>query len=317
MTVTIGVDVGGTKILAGVVNDEGYVSDSARIDSPQRDAMATVQAIVDVVQELRGRSSADVVAVGVGIAGLVDSDRSRVITAPNLGWSHTNIGSLVQSATEIATVVENDANAAAWGEFIFGAGRQFRDIVAVTVGTGIGGGLILEGRLRRGSHGVASEVGHLNAVPDGRPCSCGRRGCLEQYASGHALVREARERAATDPSQAKILVSLGDGTADGITGIQVTQAAREGDPVALESFAVVGTWLGRGLADLAAVIDPEAFIVGGGVSEAGELLLASARSTLTEKVIGKDGRPVPPVIPASLGNRAGLVGAADLARRTD
>lgn len=175
------------------------------------------------------------------------------------------------------------AIAAAWGEFIFGAGRQFRDIVAVTVGTGIGGGLILEGRLRRGSHGVASEVGHLNAVPDGRPCSCGRRGCLEQYASGHALVREARE----------------------------------GDPDALESFAVVGTWLGRGLADLAAVIDPEAFIVGGGVSEAGELLLARARSTLTAKVIGKDGRPVPPVIPASLGNRAGLVGAADLARRTD
>lgn len=317
MTVTIGVDVGGTKILGGVVGADGEIREITRVDSPREDADASLQAIIDVIRDLSARSTADITAVGIGIAGLVANDRSVVITAPNLGWSHVDVGSYVRDATGIVTVVENDANAAAWGEFLFGAGQQVRDIVAVTVGTGIGGGLILDGRLRRGSHGVAAEIGHLNAVPDGRPCSCGRRGCLEQYASGHALVRAARERAAADPSRASQLLRLGEGTPEGITGVDVTAAARAGDTVALESFTEVGTWLGRGLADLAAVIDPEAFIIGGGVSEAGELLLASARTTLREKVIGKDGRPVPVVIPAQLGNHAGLVGAADLARLRD
>jgi glucokinase len=314
MTVTIGVDVGGTKILGGVVGADGEIREITRVDSPREDAEASLHAIIDVIRELSARSTADITAVGIGIAGLVANDRSVVITAPNLGWSHVDVGSYVRDATGIVTVVENDANAAAWGEFLFGAGQQVRDIVAVTVGTGIGGGLILDGRLRRGSHGVAAEIGHLNAVPDGRPCGCGRRGCLEQYASGHALVRAARERAAAHPSRAIQLLRLGDGTPEGITGVDVTTAARAGDTVALESFTEVGTWLGRGLADLAAVIDPEAFIIGGGVSEAGDLLLASARATLREKVIGKDGRPVPVVIPAQLGNHAGLVGAADLAR---
>ena len=314
MTVTIGVDVGGTKILGGVVDEAGAVLDSERIDSPRLDADASVRAIVDVVRTLRERTSESVSSVGVGIAGLIDSDRSRVITAPNLGWTDHDVGLLVQSATGLPTVVENDANAAAWAEFAFGAGRHARDIVAVTVGTGIGGGLILDGRLRRGAHGVAAEVGHMNAIPDGRPCSCGRRGCWEQYASGEALVQEARELADRSESEASFLLSLGDGTVAGITGVHITAAAGEGDPIALAAFDVVGTWLGRGLADLAAVVDPEGFIIGGGVSESGELLLAPARSTLTEKVIGQDGRPVPWVIPAQLGNHAGLVGAADLAR---
>jgi glucokinase len=317
MTIAIGVDVGGTKILGGVVEDSGAVREVERVESPKNDASASVEAIIDVVRALRARTARPVTCVGIGIAGLIDRDRSRVITAPNLGWVDQDIGVMVQAAIGIPTIVENDANAAAWGEFMFGAGRQARDVVAVTVGTGIGGGLVLDGRLRRGSHGVAAEVGHMNAVPDGRPCGCGRRGCWEQYASGEALVFEARELARQRESEAGFLLSLGDGTLAGISGVDITAAARAGDPVALTAFNVVGTWLGRGLADLAAVVDPEVFIIGGGVCEAGELLLAPARKTLAEKVIGKDGRPVPEVIPAQLANRAGLVGAADLARSSD
>ena len=152
-------------------------------------------------------------------------------------------------------------------------------------------------------------------MPDGRPCGCGRNGCLEQYASGNALVREARLLAAERRSEAGVLLALGDGTPEGVQGVHITEAARAGDPVATEAFAVVGTWLGRGLADLAAVLDPEVFVIGGGVSDAGDLLLASARQTLADKLIGQQNRPAPLVKVAELTNLAGLVGAADLARQ--
>jgi glucokinase len=213
-------------------------------------------------------------------------------------------------------VVENDGNAAAWGEFAFGAGIDVNDLTLVTVGTGIGGGIIIGDRLLRGSHGTAGEIGHMNVVPNGRPCGCGRHGCWEQYASGSALVREARALAADRRSEAGLLLSLGDGTPEGVHGAHVTEAALAGDPVAIDAFTVVGTWLGRGLADLAAVLDPAVFVIGGGVSEAGDLLLDSARETLTAKVGGSSNAvPVPAVRTATLGNEAGLIGAADLARR--
>lgn len=154
----------------------------------------------------------------------------------------------------------------------------------------------------------------MNAVPNGRPCGCGRNGCWEQYASGNALVREARTLAAERRQEAGLLLSLGDGTPEGVQGVHVTAAAREGDPVAQEAFAVVGTWLGRGLADLSSILDPGAFVIGGGVSEAGDLLLNSARATLAEKLtVGRSRRPIPEVRLATLGNEAGLIGAAALA----
>lgn len=312
---TIGIDVGGTKILAGVVDHEGRILDVERRDTPRQDSAATIEAIVEVVGALRGRSSAPIEAVGVGVAGLVDFDRTKVITAPNLGWEQQPIGALVEAATGLPTVVENDANAAAWGEFMFGAGRELTDVVVVTVGTGIGGGLILRGKLRRGAHGGAAEIGHMNMEVDGRLCGCGRRGCWEQYASGNALVREARALASDRRSEAQLMLSLGDGTPEGVQGLDVTRAAQLGDPVALDAFAVISTWLGRGLANLAAALDPEAFIVGGGVSEAGDILLVGARAALSEGLIGASKRELPAVIAAELGNDAGLVGAADLARQ--
>lgn len=315
MGLTIGVDIGGTKILAGTVTPDGQILQTARRPTPRQDADAVLATVAEAVRELADSSSEPIDGVGVGVAGLVDRDRSRVYFAPNLRWSQVPVRTLLEASTGLPVVVENDGNIAAWGEYRFGAGTGASDMVLVTVGTGIGGGIIIDGRLFRGAHGAAGEIGHINAVPDGRACGCGRGGCWEQYASGNALVREARELAAERRSEAGLLLSLGDGTPEGVQGPEVTQAARAGDPVAMEAFSRAGTWLGRGLADLAAVLDPDVFVIGGGVSESGDLLLASARQTLTEKLIGQQNRPAPAVRPAQLANSAGIVGAADLARQ--
>jgi glucokinase len=212
-------------------------------------------------------------------------------------------------------VVENDANAAAWGEFRFGAGSDETFLVCVTIGTGIGGGVIADGELFRGGFGVGAEIGHIQVVAQGRLCGCGQRGCWEQYASGNALVRDVRERAAEYRREAETLLLLGDGTPEGIKGEHVTEAARLGDPVATAAFEALGEWLGQGLADLAAVLDPETFVVGGGVSEAGDLFLRPMVEAFHQRLTGGDHRPVATVELAKLGNDAGLVGAADLARR--
>jgi glucokinase len=211
-------------------------------------------------------------------------------------------------------VVENDANAAAWGEARFGAGRGEENLVCITVGTGIGGGLVVDGRLLRGRFGAAGEIGHIQMVEGGRPCGCGQRGCWEQYASGNALVRCAREQAAERRSEAVILLGLGDGTPEGITGRHVNEAATRGDPVALEAYAVTGHWIGQGMADLAAVLDPGRFVIGGGVSEAGDLIIKPAAGAFDELLTAGQHRPKADVVAAELGNDAGLVGAADLAR---
>ncbi len=183
------------------------------------------------------------------------------------------------------------------------------------LGWGIGGGLIFNGQLYRGQHGLAADVGHMLVEPDGRLCGCGQRGCWEQYGSGNALVREARALAGEQRESATQLFELGDGTPEGVQGAHVTAAARAGDPVSLQAFATVGDWLGIGLANLAALLDPEGFVLGGGVSEAGDLLLGPTREAFLAHLSGRDIRPVVPEVRlAELGNDAGIVGAADLSR---
>lgn len=312
MDVTIGVDVGGTKILAGAVDTSGRILQTARRSTAKHDAHEVLAQVADVVTELR--ASHTIVGVGVGIAGGVDQHRSHVYFAPNLGWEQVPARAILEESCGLRVVVENDGNAAAWAEARFGAGRGCADFVMVTVGTGIGGGVILGGTVMRGAHGAASEIGHVTAVPDGRPCGCGRKGCWEQYASGNALVREARALAAERRSEATFLLSLGDGTPEGVQGEHVTEAAAAGDPVAVQAFAVIGTWLGRGLADLTAILDPEMFVVGGGVADAGDLLMEHVRAVLDDDVVGHPHRPLPRVVLAEMGNNAGLIGAADLAR---
>jgi len=312
VTLTVGVDVGGTKVAAGVVDLQGRVLARTSAPSPSGDAAAIEDAIAGCVARLRAQHP-DVSAVGVGAAGYVDAARAVVLVAPNLAWRREPLRDEVAARVGLPVVVENDANAMAWGEYRFGAGRGTADLCAVTLGTGIGGGLVLGGRLHRGTFGIGAEFGHMRFVPGGRRCGCGNRGCWEQYASGRALAREAREILEADPARGGELAGA-PGSATAITGADVTAAARRGDPVALECLDVVGRRLGEGLADLAAALDPGLLVVGGGVAAAGELLLAPAREAFAAALTGRGYRPVARIVAAELGNEAGLVGAADLAR---
>jgi glucokinase len=308
---TIGVDVGGTKVLAGTVDDAGTILHSVRLPTPPDDGGELFTTVAEAVAACRERWEA--VAIGVAVAGFVDVERTRVVLAPNLPGTDERLKAELERRTGLPVLLENDANAAAWGEYRFGAGAG-DDMVCVTVGTGVGGGIVLSGRLVRGRWGLAAEFGHLRVEPDGRPCGCGRRGCWEQYAGGPALVREARRLAEADRSAAQRLLALGDGTPEGLEGPHVSAAARCGDPIALAAFGFVGRWLGEGLAQLAAVLDPAAFVIGGGVSDAGDVLLEPARAAYAASLTGVEHRPLAEIRRAQLGDNAGLVGAADLAR---
>ncbi len=311
-TLTVGVDIGGTKVAAGVVDECGTIVAATRGETPAHDSSRTQDVIAAVVGELTGKY--DVEAVGVGAAGFVDEHRSTVLFAPNIAWRGEPLRTSLERRLGLPVVVENDANAAAWAEVRFGAGRGADQVVILTVGTGIGGGIVWNGRLLRGRFGVAAEIGHLNIVPAGRRCGCGLLGCWEQYASGRALVQQAQDLACRSPATAGELLRLAGGRPENITGQMVTQAAKAGDAAALQSFDEIGTWLGRGLADLAAVLDPGLFVISGGVSTAGELLRAPTARTFRTFLTGSGHRPTAEVRIAELGDEAGLVGAADLAR---
>ncbi len=310
MGLAIGVDIGGTKVAAGVVDEGGALLEAVRRPTPSDDADGALDAVVAVVEDLARKH--DVTAVGVAAAGYVSADRTTMLFAPNLPWRDVAVRDHVGERVGLPVVVENDANAAAWAEYRYGAGAGEPDLVCLTVGTGIGAGILVDGRLYRGRFGIAGEPGHLCVVPEGIRCGCGNDGCLEQYASGSALTRLAREWSAADPAYGARVLALA-GSAD-VEGPHVTTAAREGDDLAVAAFAEVGRWLGRGLADLASILDPGVFVVGGGVADAGELLLGPARASFAANLSGRGHRPLADVRPATLGNAAGIVGAADLAR---
>lgn len=314
MSLTIGIDIGGTKVLGGVVDIDGTVIAQARRDTPARDSALILDRIVEVVTELVAEHTVD--SIGIGAAGWIDAGRAIVLYAPNLAWRHEPLRDKVAARVNLPVVVENDANVAAWAEFRFGAARDADEsMVMFTVGTGIGGGVVLRGELVRGANGIAAELGHVLAVRDGHPCGCGSRGCLEQYASGKALTRFAREAATADPKSAEQLLYAAGGDVAKLTGPMVTDAARAGDPMALAAFGQTGYWLGQGLADMVQILDPQVLVVGGGVIGAGDLLLAPARKAYREALAQRGKLPVADVVAASMGNTAGVVGAADLARR--
>ncbi|HEY3559167.1 MAG TPA: ROK family glucokinase [Kribbella sp.] len=314
MGLTIGIDVGGTKIAAGLVGEDGVIAARTHRDTPADSVDATAAAICDAAAELI--AGHDVEAVGIGAAGFVSSDRSTVLFAPNLAWRDEPLGARVAEQLKVPVVVENDANAAAWGEFAFGAAKHVEHMVCITVGTGIGGGVVSDGKLLRGAHGVAAELGHMRVVPGGHRCGCGARGCLEQYASGNALVREGRAQAeAGSLAAAQMLSVCGITEPAELTGPMITEAAMQGDPCAIELFEDLGRWLGEGLASLATMFDPTLIVIGGGVSAAKQLLTKSAEEAFEKTLPAKANRPHPAFTLAELGNDAGLIGAADLARQ--
>ncbi|MEQ6901171.1 ROK family protein [Nocardioides sp. YIM 152588] len=296
----VGVDVGGTKVLAVGVEESGpgvKILGSVTVAMPGRDApeAAIEEAMADAAR--RVAAGAEVRGVGISGAGLVDAEGERVRFAAHLPWRDTPVRSRMEDLLGLPVTLDNDANCAAYAELVAGAAQGVGSALLITVGTGIGGALIVGGRLYRGAHGTAGEFGHMQVVPDGLECECGLRGCWEQYCSGRALERVMR-------------VAVG----RHYDGPRVAALARAGDEVARRSIASIGTWLGVGAAGLVSAFDPELVIVGGGVSNDGDLLLAPARAALAESLQGTGHRVVPDLVPAAFGPEAGAVGAALIAR---
>ena len=310
----IGVDIGGTKIAAGVVAEDGNILARARRVTEPDDAASIDRAVCDVYEELS--RDFEIGAIGVAAAGFVNSDRSTVLFAPNIAWRdyplQENVRALLKN--DVRGVVENDANAAGWAEFRFGAGRDVQDMLLLTVGTGLGGAIVVGGNLVRGAWGVAAEVGHMRVVPNGHYCGCGNEGCWEQYASGSALVRDAQAALVTQPERATRLLELAGRDITALEGPHVTDAARQGDPLAIELLAELGRWIGEGSATVAALLDPALIVIGGGVGAAGELVLGPARHAYESSLSARGFRPRAEFQVADMGNEAGIVGAADLAR---
>jgi len=306
---TVGVDVGGTKVLAVALDDQGKVTSERRVPTPEG-AAALIDAFVAVVDGLRADGGVD--AVGVGAPGLVDRD-GVLHMAPNLP-SVRNLGIkvLLEERLQVPVQVDNDATCAAWGEREMGAAKGSDDVVVVTLGTGIGGGLVLDGRLYRGAHGFAGEVGHIKVDPNGIPCPCGGRGCWERYASGSALGRFGRE--AGEGGRAARVVELAGGDFHDVRGEHVGAAAREGDPEALELMDRFAWWVAQGLANLADVFDPDTIVVGGGMLESVDLFLDRTREVFPDLVLTGPEWPPVDIVPATLGEQAGAMGAALVAR---
>jgi len=307
----VGIDVGGTKIAAMRVEPDGRIAAREQVDTPADDMTATLDAMVETA---RAVIDPTVAAVGVGAAGLVSFSTGTLAFAPNLAWRDAPITRHVSTALGLPTVTDNDANVAAWGEHRAGAGRGVSDLLLVTVGTGIGGGIVAGGSLFRGAHGFAAEIGHIIVEPGGPLCGCGNYGCWEQVASGHAITRAGRDAAHQYPNS--VIAQLAGGDPDAVNGPVVTRAAQQGDQLAIGILSEVGRRLGEGIAGLVNVLDPEVVIVGGGAVAAGDLLIEPARVGFRDAVEAVEHRPEVPIVPATLGNDAGAVGAALLALET-
>ena len=304
----IGIDIGGTKIAGGLVDRAGTIHAELEEPTPPRSGAVVVAAlVVDLVARLR--EGKDVAAVGVGAAGVVRWPEGRVLWAPNNSYQNWAIRDELERESGLPTVVDNDANVAGFAEARLGE-RPYRQMLFLTVGTGIGACVVLDGEIYRGPTGMAAELGHMNVDPLGPLCGCGLHGCLEAVASGTALTRMGREAAAADPDG--LIARLG--RAEGIvTGRTVAAAAQRGDAAAEALFSRLGRWLGIGIASLSTIFELEAVVIGGGVVRTGELLLGPTRAAAREYAYAPRARGVPPVRPATFGSDAGMIGAALLA----
>ena len=308
----IGIDIGGTKIAGALVDENGVIVREARVPTPAHDPDAIADAVVSLIDELS--EGVEVAAAGVAAAGYVDAARANIVYAPNLSWRNEPFKQKLESKLTIPVFIDNDANAAGWAEYRFGAGRGYQHMVMLTIGTGVGGAIITDGHLLRGGYGVAAELGHIRHIPNGRLCGCGRNGCIEQYGSGTALLRAAQELADSDLIAGARLAELRDENQGQLTGTQVYQAISEGDAGALSILSELGIALGKTIATLAAILDPEIVVIGGGVSAAGELLLGPMREAYLGSLSARGFHPELKLVTAEFVNDAGVVGAADLAR---
>ncbi|HEX4491369.1 MAG TPA: ROK family protein [Acidimicrobiia bacterium] len=307
---TIGLDIGGTKVLGVVANADGTVVAEDREESPEGFA-DIVDSAATMIATLRSRATAEVVAVGIGIAGLVDA-RGVLRYGPNLpGVIDAPVREVLAARTELPVVVDNDANVAGWGEVRFGAAAGTRDALLVTLGTGIGGAIVLGGEVVRGAHGFAAELGHFTVDRDGPICACGERGHWESFASGSALGRIARERIEGGGGAAILAAAGGDHHA--VNGHHVGAAAAAGDADALGVLDEYADNVALGLSGLANILDPEIIVIGGGLVTLGDLLFEPVRAAFLRHIEAPEHRPKVPIVPTALGERAGAIGAAALA----
>lgn len=310
----IGIDIGGTKIAAGVVDEDGRILARLKRETPTTEPQAVIDAIAEITEEFRREHH--IIAVGIGAAGFVDATQSTVLFAPHLAWRNEPLRDSVARRTGLPVMVDNDANASGWAEWRFGAAQGEADLVLITLGTGIGGAIVIDGQPYRGKFGIAGEFGHMQVVPGGHQCECGNVGCWEQYASGRVLTRRARAAAADGTDFGKSMLADAGGDAGRIEGSFVSRYADEGNAEAIEWIADVGDWLGVGIANLAAALDPGMFVIGGGVSDAGDLLIEPAKAAYSRTLTGRGYRAEARIARAHLGPEAGLIGAADMARLT-
>ncbi|WP_395639203.1 ROK family protein [Pseudolysinimonas sp.] len=308
----IGIDIGGTKVAGALVNEAGGILRLERRPTPAGDPAAIVDVVVELVRELG--DGQQIVAAGVAAAGFIDASQSIVYYAPNINWrSEPFRDRLSARLPGLDITIDNDANAAGWAEYRFGAGRGTTDMTMLTIGTGVGGAIVTDGRLLRGGFGAAGEIGHLRVVPGGHPCGCGQKGCIEQYGSGRALLRFSNEIAdAGGIGQA--LGQAREANGGVLDGTIIARLIQDGDVGALAALRELGEWLGQACASIGAVLDPQVFVFGGGVAIAGDLLLEPIRESFLAHLPARGFHPEPEFRVAELVNDAGVVGAADLAR---
>jgi len=311
---SLGVDIGGTKILAGAVSESGEVLSEHRVPSPAQNPEQMVATVANLIERVISEVG-EVAAIGVAAAGFINLEGSKVLYAPNLNWRNEPLQQRISERIGRSVVVENDANAAGWAEFRFGAAKEHNSMAMLTLGTGVGGAVVDGGRLMRGGYGIAGELGHITVVRDGLLCGCGRLGCVEQYASGTALLRSANQLAdSSDPLGARVR-QLRD-QAGQLSGHEAYQAVSENDPGALMLVEKAAEHLASAMGSIVAVLDPEVFVIGGGLSELGEALLEPLRREFAKQLPAQGFRPQAKVIRAKFSNQAGLIGAAELARES-
>lgn len=307
---TFGVDLGATNIRCAVVGRDGHILGEVRRPTGEGGA-DVVPATADLVRKL-GNDFPQAAAVGVGVAGLVDRE-GNVQYAPNIpAFRRTPLRKELEAELGLPVVVDNDANAAAWGEVVHGAAKDVLYALMITLGTGIGGGIIARGRVIRGAHGFAAEVGHFQIDPSGPVCACGERGHWESYASGSALGRMGREWAAV--GRAPGVLARAGGDASAVTGLHVGDSAQAGEPDGVALLAEYADLVAVGLAGLANILDPERIVISGGLVELGETLLGPLRSAFGRRIEGVEYRPLIAIVPSVLGDHAGVIGAAARAR---
>jgi len=309
----IGIDIGGTKIAGAVVTELGEILAERRVPTDAADSGAIVDAVVTMVQELRAEHP-EVVAAGVAAPGFIDASQSTVYYTPNIPWRNEPLRARLAERLDLPLTIDNDANAAGWAEFRYGAGRLASDMTMLTIGTGVGGAIVVQDALLRGGFGTGGELGHVRVVPDGLPCGCGARGCIEQYGSGRALLRMAGAVADAEPEGRGAALADVRRTSGELTGHDVSDLLQAGDPGALAALGELGSWLGQAAASLSVVLDPQVFVFGGGVAQAGDLLLDPVREAYLAHLPARGFHPEPEFVIAELVNDAGVVGAADLAR---